>query len=275
MAAIYQPSGAAREYSPLAMNYIKGCDHGCVYCYVPKMMKRFDAGYVHSNVYIKEEKALLKEIEASCRKFQYSERQVFLSFLTDPYSHFNKETKLTRRVLELLLKYRIPVSILSKGGYNVLDDLDIILQFGENIQVGGSLTFTNPDDSKKWEKNGALPEERFDTLKILHEQGVKTWASMEPVIYPDQSLEIMEITAGYVDAYKIGKLNHFPKHEIRFDWTKFLNDSIAVMRKNNKPFYIKNDLAEFANHETFLYSNERDMDHLAIKNQFKNELQFG
>ena len=43
MAGIYEPSGAAREYSPLALNYIKGCDHGCLYCYVPKIMKRFDS----------------------------------------------------------------------------------------------------------------------------------------------------------------------------------------------------------------------------------------
>lgn len=58
MTAIYEPQGAAREYSPLALNYVRGCDHGCVYCYVPKMMKRFDAGYVHSDVYMKEVGAL-------------------------------------------------------------------------------------------------------------------------------------------------------------------------------------------------------------------------
>lgn len=271
MAAIYQPSGAAREYSPLAMNYINGCDHGCVYCYVPKMMKRFRANYVHSNVYIKEEKALLKEVAASCRKHADSPQQVFLSFLTDPYSHFNNDTKLTRRVLEMLFENRIPVSILSKGGFNVLQDIDIIKMFGENIQVGGSLTFTNEEDSRKWEKNSSMPTERFETLKRLHEQGVKTWASMEPVIYPEQSLEIMEITAGYVDAYKIGKLNHFPRHEEKFDWTKFLNDAIRIMRKHNKPFYIKNDLSLFANEETVLNPHERDMDFLALKNTFSKE----
>jgi DNA repair photolyase len=149
MAAIYEPQGAAREYSPLAINYIKGCDHGCVYCYVPKMMKRFNAGYVHSNVYIKEESKLIKEIQASARKNRNSPNQVFFSFLTDPYSHFNNETKLTRKVLEILLEHKIPVSILSKGGKNVLQDLDIIKEFGENIQVGGSLTFTNDEDSLK------------------------------------------------------------------------------------------------------------------------------
>ena len=268
MAAIYEPTGAAREYSPLAINYIKGCDHGCVYCYVPKMMKRFNANYVHSDVYIKEEKALLKEIESSAKKHRNSPKQVFMSFLTDPYSHFNNKTKLTRRVLEILLHYQIPVSILSKGGYNVLQDIDIIKMFGENIQVGGSLTFTNDEDSLKWEKNGALPKERFGALKELHDYGVRTWASMEPVIYPEQSLEIIEITKDYVDAYKIGKLNHFPKHEKQFDWTKFLNDSIKIMRKNKKEFYIKNDLAEYANELTLMTKNERDMDYLAISNTF-------
>lgn len=266
MAAIYEPKGAAREYSPLAMNYIKGCDHGCVYCYVPKMMKRFNAGYVHSDVYIKEETVLLKEIEASCKKYRNSEKQVFLSFLTDPYSSFNQKTKLTRRVLELLLKYNIPVSILSKGGLRILEDLDIIKEFGDNIQVGGSLTFTNIEDSMKWEKGAALPQERFEALKVCHENGIRTWASMEPVIFPEQSLAIMELTAGYIDAYKIGKLNHFKKHEDKFDWTDFLNKAIAIMRKNGKRFYIKNDLAEWTNEETRMTREERDMDFLAIKN---------
>lgn len=269
MAAIYEPSGAAREYSPLAMNYIKGCDHGCVYCYVPKMMKRFNAGYVHSNVYIKEESVLLKEILASCKKNKNSEKQVFLSFLTDPYSHFNNETKLTRKVLEMLLEYQIPVSILSKGGLNILQDLDIILKFGKNIQVGGSLTFTSHKDSLKWEKNSSSPKERFEALQILHEAGVRTWASMEPVIYPDQSLEIMEITSSYVDAYKIGKLNHFKKHEDKFDWTKFLKDAVGIMRKHNKQFYIKKDLLEWKSDDLYLSPEETDMDFLALKNTFK------
>jgi DNA repair photolyase len=272
MAAIYEPSGAAREYSPLALNYIKGCDHGCVYCYVPKMMKRFNKGYVHSDVYIKEEKALMKELEASFKKHKNSPKQVFLSFLTDPYSHFNNETKLTRRVLEMLLEYQIPVSILSKGGFNILDDLDVIKKFGDNIQVGGSLTFTDKDLSKKWEKNSSDPEERFMTLEILHEEGVRTWASMEPVIFPDQSLEIMEITKDYIDGYKIGKLNHFQNHEKKFDWTKFLSDAVAIMRKNNELFYIKKDLLQWKHPDLYLEPHETDMDYMALSNTFQKTI---
>lgn len=267
MAAIYEPKGAAREYSPLALNYIKGCDHGCVYCYVPKMMKIFDSKYEHSNVYIKEEAKLIKEITASAKKHRDSPIQVFLSFLTDPYSSFNKNTKLTRRVLEILLEYNIPVSILSKGGSRILEDIDVFKKFGQNIQIGASLTFTDRNDSMKWEKGAADPEDRFFALEYLHNEGIKTWASMEPVIFPEQSLEIMDITSEYVDGYKIGKLNHFPKHEMKFDWTDFLNRSIEKMRRYNKLFYIKNDLFEHANEETFLNSHERDMDFMALRNQ--------
>lgn len=268
MAGIYVPKGAAREYSPLALNYIKGCDHGCAYCYVPIMMKKFDKGYVHSNVYIKEEKTLLAEIEKSAKKHCRSKQQVFLSFLTDPYSSFNDATQLTRRVLEILYQYEIPVSILSKGGHRILADLDIIKKFGKNIQVGASLTFTSVKDSMKWEPGAALPEDRFDTLDELHNNGIRTWASMEPVIYPEQSLAIMEETFSFVDAYKIGKLNHFPKHEVKFDWPKFLVDAVTIMRKHNKQFYIKEDLREYKPEGFDLQPNEIDMDALAIPNRF-------
>lgn len=268
MAAIYEPKGAAREYSPLAINYITGCDHGCKYCYVTPIMRRFRTGYVHSDVYIKEEKQLLKELKSSCKKFYNSPRQVFFSFLTDPYSHFNKEIKLTRRVLEMFLKAKIPVSILSKGGFNVLEDLDIIKKFGPNIQVGGSLTCTSNEDSLKWESNAALPAERFETLKILHANGVRTWASMEPVIFPDQSLEIMNITKDYVDGYKIGKMNHLKKQEDKVDWPKFLCDSVSLMRKNKSLFYIKEDLRRYSPTDLHLEPHEVDMDFLAIPNRF-------
>jgi len=194
MAAIYEPKGAAREYSPLALNYQTGCDHGCVYCYVPKMMQRFNTGYIHSEVYQKEEQCLLREIEASAKKHYKSEKQVFLSFTTDPYTYLNNETKITRKVLKILLKYKIPVSILSKGGYKILQDLDLFKEFGENIQVGCTLTFTDEKYAKAWEKNASLPKERLETIRILKENGIRTWASMEPVISINQSLEIMDIT---------------------------------------------------------------------------------
>lgn len=267
MAEIYVPRGPAREYSPLAMNYFNGCDLGCNTCYVPVMKKMWGAkNYIHSNVSMKNEKVLLKEIEESCKKHKNSKQQVFLSFLTDAYTHFNDKTKTTRKVLELLLHYNIPVSILSKAGNRILQDLDIFKQFGDNIQIGGSLTFINPGDSFKWERGAAFPDERFEALKTLHDAGIRTWASMEPVYDADQSLAIMETTYPYVDAYKIGKLNYYPKLEVKVNWKKFLTNSVTVMRKYDKAFYIKKDLRRYKDPDLTLYPHEIDMDFLAIKN---------
>jgi len=40
MPIIYEPSGKALEYSPLAANLYAGCGHRCVYCYAPLALKR-------------------------------------------------------------------------------------------------------------------------------------------------------------------------------------------------------------------------------------------
>lgn len=168
-------------------------------------------------------------------------------------------------MLLILLENNIPVSILTKGGARILEDIDVIKQFGDKIQIGASLTFTSETDSLKWEKGAAVPSERMEVLRMIHQQGIKTWASMEPVIYPDQSLEIMELTKDYVDGYKIGKLNHFQNHEKKFDWAKFLTDSVEIMRRNNELFYIKKDLLEYKEDSLHLFEHEIDMDFMAIK----------
>ena len=40
MSIIYEPTGKAREYSPLAANFYDGCDHGCKYCYAPGIRRK-------------------------------------------------------------------------------------------------------------------------------------------------------------------------------------------------------------------------------------------
>ena len=230
---IYEPKGKAREYSPLAVNLYKGCGHGCAYCYVPAATfitrDEFD-----NQVEIKKD--AIERLEASAKQFSGTDQQVLMSFSTDPYNSLNDEMQLTREALKIFLKYKIPVAILTKGGEKVLKDYDIIKQFGKHIKVGASLTFKNNTDSKKWERNAALPAERFNTLKILHGLGIRTWASMEPVIDPDQSLNIMNTTCRFIDEYQVGRVNHI-KSEI--DWKDFLYKAITILSDHNKEFYIK------------------------------------
>ena len=257
---IYEPAGRAREYSPLALNYFKGCDHGCLYCYVPVMMTRFNSSYQHESV---NSNIDYSKIESSAKKMQGCNKQILFSFTTDPYNR--QVTNQTRKVLEILNKYGHKVAILSKGGKRILRDVEVFKQFGDRIKIGASLTFDNDKDSKKWEHGAALPQERVDVLKEIAENGIKTWASFEPVIIPEQSLNLLSEVLGFIDHVKIGKINNYKGIDKTIDWSKFIFESVRIMRESGMSdrFYIKKDLL-IHNKGVYLSGNETNEDFLNL-----------
>jgi DNA repair photolyase len=238
MNAIYVPAGRAREYSPMALNLYNSCDHGCKYCFVNSI-----PGFKGRNT--QEAKPIPRPgiIEAMRKEVLYLERkQILLSFTGDPYCKAEPECRITRDALLILNKCEFPVSILTKGGNRCLADVTIFKAFKKEIKIGATLTFDNEVDSLEWEPGAALPAERVDTLLFLHQLGIKTWASLEPVIDPAQSLELLEKTLGFVDHYKIGKWNHDTRANA-IDWQAFLMQAIKILEAAGKSYYIKNDLA--------------------------------
>lgn len=258
MSLIYVPNGKAREYSPLALNIYNGCDHGCSYCYAPLIRRDLSLNktvHVRNKFLETLEKELLKHVP---------KEQILLSFMCDPYSHFDVDFKLTRAVVEYLNMKKCFVAILTKGGSRCLRDIDIFKRFGSRLKVGATLTFLSEEKSLLIEPKAALPKDRIETLKILHESGIKTWVSIEPVIDPIESLQLIEQTVKFVDQYKIGKMNHFEKRfNPDIDWKKFMIDSVSILRKANKQFYVKQDLREFDD-ENFLLPHEKNMNALNL-----------
>jgi DNA repair photolyase len=250
MNVIYIPKGKAREYSPYACNIYLGCNHGCKYCYAPSISFKKREDYLSPF----PRRNILKEFEDDCKKLNNFNNQVLLCFMTDAYNKIEAETLLTRSCLEIALKYKIPISILTKSEL-VLRDVDLFKKFGENIKIGFTLTFDNKNDSLEWEPEAALPERRIEALNILIENNIKTWASFEPVIFPDQSLSMIIKSLPFVSMYKIGKINNFQGFDKKIDWKNFLNKAVQILRENEKPFYIKKDLRESAP-SIKLYGNE-------------------
>lgn len=240
MGLIYTPRGRAREYSPKALNIYLSCTHGCEYCYAPSCRHQTREQYF-SKPYPRKNIAdnLAKELDVDAPK-----EQVLLSFIGDVYCETHDDNEATGKCLELLCEHHVPVAILTKGGYRSLKHLDTILKFGEHIQVGTTLTFDNDEDSMKWESGAASPEERLDTLRTFHELGVRTFASFEPVIDTEQSLNLMEMGLDCIDTYKIGKLNNYKGMDKGIDWAGFLSDALQITRTNGKSTYVKHDLAE-------------------------------
>jgi hypothetical protein len=81
-------------------------------------------------------------------------------------------------------------------------------------------------------------------LAAAYACGIPTWVSLEPVIDPEQSLHLIELTHTYVDVYKVGKWNHDPR-AAAIDWTAFVTRSVALLKSLGKKYYIKKDLAEY------------------------------
>ena len=257
MIKIYEPRGRAREYSPFAMNYFKGCDHGCRYCYVPRMMKVFNPQYCHDNVSVNMA-GLWKEAERFS-KSKNSGEQVLLSFTGDPYCGL--ESGETRDVLCAFHEHDIHCSILTKNPRKGINDIDIMSDM-RHFKMGTTLTLLDPDLSKMWEPGAPIGEERIKALKVFADNGIKTWASFEPVIDPVESLKMLEIVSGFIDHVKIGKINNHPQERL-IDWVKFLKDAVSICRDTNMKFYIKDDLAKYANGIVFS-REERDKDFLNV-----------
>lgn len=258
MSIIYTPKGKAREYSPYACNIYTGCNHGCVYCYAPAISRKKREDYID----VKERRNIISSFRADCKKLYMLQSQVLFCFMTDPYNYLNNELNLTRECLKIALRNKIPVSILTKSK-DVLNDLHIIKKFGDNIIVGMTLTMDNERDSSLWEPHASTPIERIKTLKKLKEEGVKTWASFEPVLDIDQSLSMINKTLDFVDLYKIGKLNNYKGLDKAMDWNRFLVTSCETLREAKKDFYIKHDLRQFSNGFK-LYGNEINMDEFVL-----------
>lgn len=262
MALIYKTKGRAREYSPLALNIYDSCDYFCKYCFAPAIMRKFDGNKPPalrwSSGKPKPREGILARLETEARKFSRAE-QVLLCFLGDPYCRADVEYRTTRRILEILLGNQVTVAILTKGGKSCLRDLDLFKEF-ERIKIGATLTFLDDRDSLSWEPQAALPNDRIETLRTLKENGIQTWASLEPVIDIEQSLKIIDETHEFIDHYKVGKLNHYRSG---IDWMDFGVKAIEKLNKYHKKFYIKKDLALFIP-PGMLTREQTDMDYLVL-----------
>lgn len=268
MSIIYTPKGKAREYSPLSANFYEGCDHACVYCYAPGIRNVSREAYAAN---VRPRRDVLHELGKDCKIYAYSRDQVLFNFMGDPYCSANNEYRITRGALKLMLESHIPVAILTKGGSRALQDKDIVLRFGEHIKIGSTLTFLDPKKSKEWEPGAASPEDRIAMMTEYHNLGVKTWASFEPVIDPEESIKLIKATLSIIDEYKIGKINNYRGIDKTIDWNKFLREVVSILRDAKKPFYIKYDLRQAAP-EVKLFGNEVLPDEFNVKPWDRMEL---
>lgn len=102
---------------------------------------------------------------------------------TDPYQPIEREHQLTRRLLEVLLRYRHPVTIVTKGSL-ILRDLDLISELASQRLVRVMISLTTLDDELKrtLEPRAAAPKARLRAIRVLREAGVPVGVLCSPMI---------------------------------------------------------------------------------------------
>jgi DNA repair photolyase len=238
---IYEPQGKAREYAELAANLYWGCDHQCWYCYGPRVLHVTREEFIHPKI---RENAL-ERFHEDCLTMRHrgDERRVLLSFITDPYCHFDVEHQITRRAIEILNECHINHDILSKGGHRAERDLDIL---NPNLcRFATTLVFTEEAYQRRWEPNAASTRARITSLIAAHNAGLSTWVSLEPVIEPSQSLQLISMTCNFVDEYRLGRWN-YAKGAAAINWKAYLEQAMALLDSYGVRYMVKSDLREAA-----------------------------
>ena len=246
MNVIYEPKGRAREYAPLACNLYMGCTHGCKYCYAPSCMRKKPEEW-HNAARARGEDVLAL-FEKDCAKLAKeraddASRRVLFCFLSDPYQPLESELHLTRRGIEVAARHGIKVDILTKGD-GALIEQDLPLMLESQTHLGITLSFINDVSRREWEPMASTVQSRLNILRKAHEMGIYTWVSMEPVIIPDEALEVIRQAHSSVDFWKVGKLNHNKEVERSIDWPKFRDNAIALLESFGSEYYIKEDLRQ-------------------------------
>lgn len=239
---IYEPQGRAREYSPLAANLYKGCDHGCVYCYAPLATRTKRENFHQPSVRLNVIEKFRQDARELARVGET--RPILLSFTTDPYQRLDVQEQFTRKAIEILHYYNLSVSILTKGGKRSERDFDLLSARPELSEYGTTLVFTDEKLREKIEPYAAPTEERINSLRKAHERGIRTYVSLEPVWDPEQTLALIEKTSPFVDLFKVGKLNYNAQQNT-IDWRQFKIDVVKRLDKLNIKYYIKIDLAKY------------------------------
>ena len=179
-----------------SLNPYQGCEHGCVYCYARNSHEYWGYGAgidFESKILIKKNAPEL--LEQKLKSKRWDACPISLSGNTDCYQPVEKKLKITRQLLQLFLKYKHPVGIITKNAL-IQRDMDILSELAKDnlVVVFLSITSLQEETRRILEPRTASIKKRLETLEKLTAIGVPTNVMMAPIIPSINSHEILPLT---------------------------------------------------------------------------------
>ncbi|BAO75680.1 radical SAM domain protein [Winogradskyella sp. PG-2] len=210
-----------------SMNMYQGCEHGCVYCYARNSheFRGYSAGLdFERRILVK--KSAPELLEAYFKKKSWKAHPIVMSGNTDCYQPAEKKYQLTRKCLEVFLKYKHPTAIITKNSL-ILRDLDILEALAKDnlITVNISITSLSEDTRRILEPRTATIKRRLQVVKELSNKGIPVNVILAPIIPSINSHEILPMAKAVSEsgalsiAHTIVRLNG-AIGEIFTDWIK-------------------------------------------------------
>jgi DNA repair photolyase len=150
------------------LNPYRGCQYGCTYCYAaafsPNQKMRQDWG---NWVIIKQNSPELldKELANWQKKNPDQPARIYMSSVTDPYQPIESKQKLTRRLLEIMVKYQ-PTLVIQTRSPMITRDIDLLKQF-QRLRINMSIPTGSEKVRKDFEPQSPSIKARLNAIGIL------------------------------------------------------------------------------------------------------------
>ena len=187
------------------MNIYRGCTHGCIYCDSRSSCYRFTHPF--EDVEVKRNAPEL--LEAALRS-KRKRCMIGTGAMSDPYMHCEEELRLTRKCLEIILRYGFGAAIQTKSD-RILRDLDLLEEINRSAKCVVQMTLTTYDDELCGilEPKVCNTKRRIEVLQIMRDRGIPTIVWLTPVLpfINDTAENIAAILDGCVRAGVRGVLD--------------------------------------------------------------------
>tara|TARA_R110002050_G_scaffold48356_3_gene112527 strand:- start:90030 stop:91103 length:1074 start_codon:yes stop_codon:yes gene_type:complete len=184
-----------------SLNPYQGCEHGCIYCYARNTHEYW--GYSAGLDF--ERKILIKKdapnlLEKKLQSKNWKAQTIVLSGNTDCYQPAEKKFEITKACLELFLKYKHPVGIITKNAL-ILRDLDILAELAKYNLIGVNLSITSLSEETRriLEPRTTTIKKRLETIRVLSENNIPVNAMLAPIIPGINSHEILHLAKAVAD----------------------------------------------------------------------------
>ena len=170
-----------------ALSPYRGCGHGCRYCYVRDYPQAVP-GPEPRGLHPVQDWGSWAVPKLNAPELLWSQRHrlhgqtVFLASATDPYQPVEREYRLTRGCLEVLLQCPTTRVLLHTRSPLVLQDLALLQAFGDRLSVGFSIP-TDDDTVRQVVEPKAPPiPSRWAAVERLCQGGVKVVLAVTPLM---------------------------------------------------------------------------------------------